>query len=60
LTARHDGRSIQIILDIDRNMKAGASLTAVALHLEPAEAAIETLPNRERGLRGPAKTFHPQ
>src|SRR5258705_6870649 len=38
--------------------KARAGLAAVALDLEPAEPAIEALPDGRRWLRRPAKTLH--
>src|SRR5258707_3394343 len=38
--------------------KAGASLTAIAFHFEPAETAVQALRDRGRRLRGPAVSFH--
>jgi hypothetical protein len=38
--------------------QAGSGLAALAHHLQPAVATIETLPDRWRGLRRSAKPFH--
>lgn len=43
---------------IQREARPG--LTAVALDLKPAQAAVDALPDRWGRLRGPAIAFHPQ